>query len=106
MTFGIINVLLRTVNAKAFLGNFKFSRGVSESQEGKHPDQDTYGTGLNTLESSNIDSLAVITKPISKIGSFNHHGGPFMTFDEGYRLKHILNLGEGVNTLSCPKVNG
>lgn len=29
-----------------------------------------------------------------------------MTFDEGYRLKHILNLGEEINILSCPKVNG
>lgn len=57
----VVNVLLGTVDAETLISNFKFTGSIAKAHEGENPDQDADGASRNTFESTNVDSLAVIT---------------------------------------------
>lgn len=54
--------------------------------------KDPYRGSRDTFQTSNINSLRVVPKPVPKVDSFYHHSSPLMTFDEGNSLEHILNI--------------
>ena len=85
-------MLFRPVNSQSFIGNLKFPCGISEAKKRKYPYEESNSPSLDTFETANIHSLAVISQPVAKVDSFDHHAGPFVTFNESNGLEHVLNI--------------
>ena len=85
-------MLFRPVNSKSFVGNLEFPCGIPEAKERKHPDKESNSPGLDTFKAADIHSLAIISQPVAKINSFDHHARPFVTFNESNGFEHIFNV--------------
>ena len=85
-------MFFRPVNSQSFICNLKFPSGIPEAKERKHPDKKSNSPGLDTLKTADIHSLAVISQPVAKVDSFDHHARPFVTFDESNGFEHVLNI--------------
>ena len=90
--FRIINMFFRPVNTKSFVGNLEFPCGIPKAQERKHPDEESDSPGLNTFKTADIHSLAVVSQPVAKVDSLDHHARPFVTFNESNGFEHVLNI--------------
>ena len=85
-------MLFRPVNSKSFVGDLKFPCGIPEAKERKHPDEESNSPGLDTFKAADIHSLAIISQPVAKVDSFDHHACPFVTFNESNGFEHVLNI--------------
>ena len=85
-------MLFRPVNSKSFVGNLKFPRGIPKAKERKYPDEESNSTGLDTFKAADIHSLAIISQPVAKVDSFDHHARPFMTFNESNGFEHVFDI--------------
>ena len=85
-------MLLRSVNSKSFVGNLELPRCIPKAKERKNPDEESNSPGLDTFKTADIHSLAVISQPVAKVDSFDHHARPFVTFDESNCFEHVLDI--------------
>ena len=53
---------------------------------------DANGSRIDSLQAANIDSLGVVSEPVTKVGTPNHHSRPLFAVDEGQSLKNIFNI--------------
>jgi hypothetical protein len=56
-----------SIDSKAFIGDLKFASGITKRHECENPDKNANGAGRNTFESADVDSLTVITEPVTKV---------------------------------------
>lgn len=63
----VVNVLLRAVASKSIGGNLELARSETEGHEAKDTKQEADGLGRDGLDSTNVDSLGVIAKPVTKV---------------------------------------
>ena len=54
--------------------------------------QNTNGGSIDTFQTADIDSLGVITKPITKVDTLDEHRSPFLSVKEGDGLENIFNI--------------
>lgn len=80
------------VNTKSLFRNLKLSGSVPKAQERQHPDKNPDSPSLSTFERSNIHRLAIVSKPVTEIDSFDHHAGPFVAFDKGNGFEHVFYI--------------
>jgi hypothetical protein len=64
---GVVDVVLRTVAAQSFGSDLKLARAVTESHETENAEQEADGLSRNGLDSTDIDSLGIISKPVSEV---------------------------------------
>ena len=85
-------MLFRPVNSKSFIRNLKFPSGIPEAKERKHPDKQSNSPSLDTFKAADIHSLAVVSQPVAKVDTFDHHARPFVTFNESNGFEHVFNV--------------
>lgn len=61
-------------------------------RRGSGTHEDSNRGGVDALETADIDGLGVIAEPVSKVGSLDQHGGPFLAVQEGDTGEHILDI--------------
>jgi hypothetical protein len=89
VVFGIVDVLFGAVTSKPLACDLKFagtcdvvltaavylaemiSLTISKAHEPKHPEQKPDSIGADILDSANIDSLRVVTKPVAKVDTLD-----------------------------------
>jgi len=89
VVFGVVDVLFRAVASKPLacylelastcdlsLASAVYEAGMSpltitKAHESKHPEQKPDSVGTDILDSANIDSLGVITKPVAKVDTLD-----------------------------------
>lgn len=63
---------LRPVAAQTLSSDLELARAIAEGQEAKDAEQKADGLGRHRLDGSDINSLGVVTEPVTKIGAGNH----------------------------------
>jgi hypothetical protein len=89
VVFGVVDVLFRAVASKPLACDLEFASAcdvvlilavhiiestsltISKAHEAKHPEQKPDSVGADILDSANIDSLGVITKPVAKVNTLD-----------------------------------
>ena len=89
VVFRVVDVLFRAVTSKPLACDLEFAGAcnvaltpaafitemvaltISEANEPKHPEQKPDSIGTDILDSANIDSLGVITKPVAKVDTLD-----------------------------------
>lgn len=64
-------MFLRSVASESVSGNLKLTCSKAESEERKAPKQDTDSLSRELLQSTDIDSLRVITEPIPEVDALD-----------------------------------
>lgn len=90
--FGVVDVFFGAVDTEPLGSDLKLSRSISESHERENPDQDADSARWDTLQSTNVQSLGVITKPVAKVHALNHLRGPFLAAKEGEREESVFDV--------------
>lgn len=83
IVLGVIDVLLGAVAAKALRSDLELARSETEGHETQDAEQETDSLSRNSLDGSNIDSLGVITEPVTKVDSGNGHFVEFLAALDG-----------------------
>lgn len=60
-------MLFRSIAAESLSSHLKFTRAIAKGQETQDPEQDTDSFGADVFDSSNVDSLRVISEPVAKV---------------------------------------
>ena len=68
---GVVDVVLGTVAAQSFGSDLELARAVAEGHETENAEQKANGLGRNRLDSTDIDSLGIISKPVSEVDTRN-----------------------------------
>jgi hypothetical protein len=63
----LTNVILGTVGSQAVCSDFELLGAVAKGQETENAEQEADGLGRDRLDRSHIDSLRVVTEPVSKV---------------------------------------
>lgn len=63
----LTNVILGTVGSQAVCSDFELLGAVAKGQETENAEQQADGLGRDRLDGSHIDSLRVVTEPVSKV---------------------------------------
>jgi hypothetical protein len=89
VVFGVVDVFFGAVTSKPFACDLEFAGTcdvvltgavyftemipltISKAHEPKHPEQKPDSVGTDILDSTNIDSLRVITKPVAKVDTLD-----------------------------------
>lgn len=71
MYLWVVDVLLGAVASKSLGGYLELTRSIAKSEERKTPQQDTDGLSRELLQSTDIDRLRVVTKPVTKVYTFD-----------------------------------
>jgi hypothetical protein len=71
VVLGVVDVLLRAVAAQSLSGNLELAGAVAKGHEAENAKEETDGFGRNGLDSADIDSLGVISEPVSKVRARN-----------------------------------
>ena len=57
------------------------------------PYENPNGVGVDgTLQTSNVDGLRVVPKPVAKVGPLDQHRSPFLAVKKGDCLKHVFDI--------------
>jgi len=65
----VVDVLFGSVDAQPLCRYLELASGVSKAEEGQDPYEDADRLGWDPLERADIDGLAIVPTPISKIAS-------------------------------------
>jgi len=114
----IVNVLLGSIDAKAFFGDLELLGGVAMRQEREHPNlkgvsalacagrwavvpssmappvthKNPDGRGIDTLQAADVNSLGVVSQPVAKVDTGDHGRSPFLAAQECKRRKDVLDI--------------
>ncbi len=69
---GVVNVVFGTVAAESIGGDFKLGGAVAKGHEAKNAEEQTDCFGGNSLDSTDIDGLGVVAKPVAKVDTRDH----------------------------------
>ena len=64
---GVVDVVLGTVAAQSFGSDLELARAVAEGHETENAEQKANGLSRNRLDSTDIDSLGIVSKPVSEV---------------------------------------
>ena len=92
IVLGIIDVLLWSINPKPFFGDLELGSCIAKGEKREDPDKDPDGGRLYAFQRAYVNSLAVVSKPITKVNTFDHHRGPLMASDKRHRLEHVFDV--------------
>lgn len=139
VVFGVVDVLLGAVASKSLTCDFEFAGTcnvvltvavcallnkwfltISKAHEAKHPEQKPDSVGADILDSANIDSLRVVTKPVAKVDTLDVELGELLVaaddtsgqkseegvFDIAMTPVLALDLARSSNVTSAESVGG
>lgn len=64
-------MFLRTIATKSLSGDLELACSKAEGKEGEAPKQDTDSLGRELLQSTDVDSLRIITEPVAKVDTLD-----------------------------------
>jgi hypothetical protein len=64
---GVPSAYFGSIDSKTFISDLKFTSGIAKRHKGKNPDKNANSAGRDAFESADVDSLTVITKPVTKV---------------------------------------
>lgn len=83
IVLGVVNVLLGPVAAEPVVGDLELAGTVAEGHESEDAEEQTNGLGRYRLDGAHIDSLGVISRPVSKVDLLHHEAGELLAAVEG-----------------------
>lgn len=85
-------MFLGSINPQSLARDFKLARSIAEAHKGQDPHKYTNDLGLDTLEGTHVNGLAVVAKPVAKIDTLDHNRAPFVALQMRDCRKYILNV--------------
>jgi hypothetical protein len=99
-------VLFWPITAKTCSGDLKFFGSIAKGHEAQDPQKDTNSFSADIFDSSHINGLTVITKPVAKVDLIRlaqeSHGLPALAYSLYIKLREFLAT-SGTSHQNCEK---